>query len=61
MKIPTRKGYRATSIDARDPANIRVLQWEKIGKPDAPADHISDARQKVIPRGVAAERQGLLI
>lgn len=60
MKIPTRKGYRPVSIDARDPAHVRVIQWEKIGKAEAPGDHIPDAQQKVIPRGVAVERQGLL-
>lgn len=61
MKIPTRKGYRPISIDARDPDHIRVIQWERIGKPEAPADHVADAQQKVARGVLAADRQGQLI
>lgn len=60
MKIPTRKGYRPIALDCRDPANVRVIQWEPIGKPERP-DHISDVREKVArPSLIAVEAQARL-
>lgn len=58
MKIPTRKGYRPISLDARDPDNVRVIQWEKIGPKEPPADHVADAQQKAArPSLIATEAQ----
>lgn len=56
-KIPTRKGYRPISVDWRDPAHPRVIQWES-EDPSPPPDHIADAQQKVSrPSFVQIERQ----
>lgn len=60
MKIPQRKGYRPISLDARDPENVRVIQWERIAGEPAPAQ-ISEAPQPAPRRGlIETETQGQL-
>lgn len=53
--IPTRKGYRAVSVDFRGD-RPRVLQWEKIGKPEPDAAPAPSPKRP--PRGALAAERG---